>query len=165
MEGAGLGGQRRFFRAVFCAVVCHGKEGKSGGAAGILVAEFDRLALLAGVCPCLSARLGFHLRLRFHVDSLHSEPDHSPEDEGWRPLLRALRISRRRSSEVLLRLWCQAGMWGGASGERFGTKVSGAGDSPGMARKLRVLIPGPTLDGPGDHRQDLAKVHEGQWPF
>lgn len=73
-ESDRLAGKRRFLFAVLCPVVCDRETEKSRRAIELLVAESDWFAT-AVVLRIVSARFGFYFRVRFHLDSVHPQPD------------------------------------------------------------------------------------------
>ena len=66
-----------FFFAVFGTMVCNGEEETRRCADSILVVESGRFVDLSLLFHPPTG-FGFYLRLRFHMDPLHPEPDDPP---------------------------------------------------------------------------------------
>src|SRR6266704_2217551 len=77
LEGDRLARQCDFLLSIFRPVVRNRKEEASGGPDGVLVVEPHRLVVVADLLSA-QARLGVHLRLRIHVDSLRPQSHHPP---------------------------------------------------------------------------------------
>src|SRR5580700_1752321 len=82
MEGHRLDGQRRLFVAVLRAMVRHGKIQTRRGPGRVLVAELDRITVAALLRAFSREGLGFYLRVRLQLDSLHPQLDHSAAARG-----------------------------------------------------------------------------------
>jgi hypothetical protein len=105
MESHRLARQCRFLFAIFCPVVRDRKKETGGCASAVLVVEPGGLAPVAFLRFILPTRFGFHLCIRIHVDSLHSQP-HNPQAPQRRAhQLRWLRNSLSAPIEVLFWVW------------------------------------------------------------
>src|SRR6266566_3745428 len=77
LEDDRLARQCDFLLSILRPVVRNRKEEASGGPDGVLVVESRRLVVVADLLST-QTRLGLHLRLRIHVDSLRPQSHNPP---------------------------------------------------------------------------------------
>src|SRR6266511_3122717 len=103
LEGDWLARQCDFLLPIFRPVVRNRKEEASGGPDGVLVVEPHRLVVVADLLSA-QARLGVHLRLRIHVDSLRPQSHHPPPTQRSATHLPGVRRAQPTVSKLLREL-------------------------------------------------------------
>lgn len=109
LESYWLAGKRHFLFSLFCAVVRHREKETGRRTRCFLVAKPVRLSAAAHL-QFEQAGLGFHFRLRVHLDSLYSKPD-DPSSAHERPsALPAMWSAIAARCKFLLYLWKPPGI-------------------------------------------------------
>src|SRR2546425_3650780 len=108
LEDDRLAWQCDFLLTIFRPVVRNRKKEASGGPDGVLVVEPHRLVVVADLLSA-QARLGVHLRVRIHVDSLYPQSRYPPPAQRSPPHLPGVRCGQAAVGKLLRELRREAG--------------------------------------------------------